>query len=317
MSSSTLIVGAGPMAIEYSKVLKALNQPFEVVGRGQASADAFHAATGVIASTGGLANWFSGANAVPASAIVTVSEENLGSTTLDLLRAGVKSILIEKPGGFVPSEIRAVGHQSKQSGAKVFVGYNRRFYASTSKAKELIDADGGPTSFSFEFTEWGHVIREKICPPQVKEEWLLHNSTHVIDTAFFLGGQPTQLTAFKSGTLDWHTRGAVYAGAGTSTKGALFSYSANWAAPGRWVLEVSTRKHRYIFKPMEKLQIQKIGSIAVEDFSIDDTLDKQFKPGLYLQTKAFLGGGSAELPTIGDQVDQLHWFELIENGGMK
>ena len=73
-------------------------------------------------------------------------------------------------------------------------------------------------------------------------------------------------------------------------KNALFSYHANWEAPGRWSVEILTPKHRLYFKPMETLQIQEIGSVAVNPVQIDDTLDKEFKPGLYLQVKSFLDG---------------------------
>ena len=34
--------------------------------------------------------------------------------------------------------------------ANVFVAYNRRFYASVLKAQEIIEEDGGVTSFNFE-----------------------------------------------------------------------------------------------------------------------------------------------------------------------
>ena len=40
--------------------------------------------------------------------------------------------------------------------------------------------------------------------------------------------------------------------------------------------------------PHGRLQIQKIGSVAVDFVDIDDCLDKDFKPGLYKQTEAFL-----------------------------
>ena len=43
---------------------------------------------------------------------------------------------------------------------------------------------------------------------------------------------------------------------------------------------------------MEKLRVQKLKSISEEPVEIDDTLDKKFKPGLYLQTLSFLKGGN-------------------------
>ena len=38
------------------------------------------------------------------------------------------------------------------------MAYNRRFYASTMKAREIIQSEGGVRNFHFEMTEWAHVI---------------------------------------------------------------------------------------------------------------------------------------------------------------
>jgi hypothetical protein len=72
-----------------------------------------------------------------------------------------------------------------------------------------------------------------------------------------------------------------------------------------------TRNHRLIFRPLEKLQIQKNGSVAVEMVEIDDRLDKEFKPGLYKQVEAFVGEHTDLLPTISDQVEVLDWYLRI------
>jgi hypothetical protein len=39
---------------------------------------------------------------------------------------------------------------------------------------------------------------------------------------------------------------------------------------------------------MESLQMQLPRSVAINEVPLDDQLDKDFKPGLYLQTKNFL-----------------------------
>jgi len=68
----------------------------------------------------------------------------------------------------------------------------------------------------------------------------------------------------------------------------LFSYQANWFAPGRWGVEILTKDSRLIFRPLEKLQVQKNRSVAVDFVEIDDRLDRDFKPGLLRQTEFFL-----------------------------
>lgn len=303
----TLLVGTGPMAVAYAHVLKAQRRPILVIGRGSTSADVFFTATGIRPVTGGLQAWLHTKPDLPQRAIVAVSENELGKSTLALLRAGVRSILVEKPGGFTPNQIQIVAQQSKRRQAKVFVGYNRRFYASVLAAEKIIKRDGGISSFSFEFTEWAHVIGPLKKAPGIKERWFLHNSTHVIDLAFFLGGLPKQWSAYRGGKLPWHPSGAIFVGAGRSTSGALFSYQANWTAPGRWGVEILTKKHRLIFRPMEKLQIQNLGSVKIVEVPIDDRLDITFKSGLYRQVSGYFKQDK-RLCTIDQQKHHLKYY---------
>ena len=209
-------------------------------------------------------------------------------TTIKLITAGVKNILVEKPAGLNLEEVTNIANMAKENSTNVYVAYNRRFYASTLKAQEIIKEDGGVTSFNFEFTEWSHVIEKLDKSEKVKNAWFYANSTHVVDLAFFLGGKPKEMSCYATGGLPWHPSASVFAGAGISETGALFSYQANWEAPGRWGVEILTKKHRLILRPLEKLQIQKIGSINVEYVDIDDRLDVEFKPGIYKQVETFL-----------------------------
>ena len=172
--------------------------------------------------------------------------------TIQLLQANVKRVLVEKPAGLNCDQIRKVADETKKQKAEVLVAYNRRFYASTLKAKEFLKEDGGVTSFNFEFTEWSHEIEKLKKAPGVKENWFLANSTHVVDLAFYLGGKPKEICCYTGGGLEWHPTASIFAGAGVSETGALFSYQANWESAGRWSLEILTKKHRLIFRPLEK-----------------------------------------------------------------
>ncbi len=316
MKKKVLLVGAGPMAVDYAKVLKALGADMIVVGRGESSSREFEEKIGQLAITGGLEKWLKENGELPERAIIAVSEQEVGTVAKLLLSKGVKHILAEKPGGLDPNDILSVRDAAKKAKASVFVAYNRRFYAAVKKAKEIITADGGVISFNFEFTEWSHVVKDLAKANGVKENWFLLNSTHVIDLAFYLGGKPKTLKAFTSGGLSWHPSASIYAGAGVSDKDALFSYQANWEAPGRWALEVLTKKSRLIFRPMEKLQIQKIGSVAIEEVPLDNALDLNFKPGLYKQTEAWLNGETAEMIDINGQAENLRYYDII-NGREK
>jgi len=297
------------MGKEYAKVLKAMKLLFVAVGRSQNSSDTFTAEIGVKAKSGGLQNWLRD-NKCPQKAIVAVTEDQLGIATRQLINAGCKTILVEKPGGFDVKDIKSVAKLAQKRKAKVYVGYNRRFYASTQKALELITKES-VSSFNFDFTERSYVIETSKQSDRIKKEWFLQNSTHVIDMAFFMGGWPKKLIAYKKGKLKWHPAGAIYSGAGISDKRAPFSYHANWSSAGRWSVEIMTPKNKLIFRPLEKLQIQKYGSMAIEDYPLDDKLDIDFKPGLYKQVESFLKNKKGLL-TIENQVRHLKYYAQIQ-----
>jgi len=305
------IIGAGNMAKEYAKILLELNVEFSTIGRGEKSAQNFESEIGTKVITGGIQKYLQQTNFRPNYAIVCVNDEELSKTTSFLLENNIVNILVEKPAGLSMEEISEVVKKSHERKANVFVAYNRRFYSSVIKAREIIKEDGGIRSFNFEFTEWSHVIVTLGKSKRVLENWLLANSSHVIDMAFFLGGKPKEMTSFVSGGLSWHPSASIYSGAGITENGILFSYQANWEAPGRWGVEVLTRKHRLIFRPLEKLSIQEIGSVEIKDFPIPDELDKKFKPGLFLQVKKFLEGDTELFCSIEQQYNNISFYKKI------
>jgi predicted dehydrogenase len=300
MNSNIWLIGAGVMAQDYFKVLKSLGHTPTVLGRSEKSVREFESMTGCRAYSGGLASYLSSDPEVPAAAVVSVSRETLSEVTCQLLAYGVKKILVEKPAGLSNIEINNIVRLTKE--AAVLVGFNRRFYSSVLKARELIQEDGGVQSFCFEFTEWSHKLRDlvSIKGEKVMQTWFLGNSIHVADLAFFLGGGPQEISTYSAGGLDWHPSSSIFAGAGVSKSGALFSYHANWESAGRWGVEILTAQRKLILRPLEELHVQKKGSIVLEKMEIDSGLDQQFKPGLYLQVKNFLEGSWNDFVDVAD-----------------
>jgi len=311
-----LIVGAGPMAIEYAKVLQAHKSEFVAVGNTKAGANNFEKDIKTKVEIGGIENWLKNNPLTDFSeykVIVAVNEHLLGKITKLLINAGFKDILLEKPGGLNIDDIQSVNSLAVEKMVDIYIAYNRRFFASTLKVKDLIKADGGVTSFNFEFTEWGHIIKDLTKDKETLNEWFIQNSSHVVDLAFSIGGNPINMQSFVSGGQLWHPKGTVFSGAGITDKGALFSYNANWDSAGRWWVEFLTKENRYIMKPMEQLFVQKIGSIALDKIELDDELDKTFKPGLYKQVEAYLNWPD-KLMNINDQVMMLPNYNKMLSG---
>ena len=306
-----LLVGAGPMAEAYAAVLQAMYVDFDVVGRSEISAKNFEAKTNKKVFVGDDAAQILLTAKNYSAAIIAVSMEQLGNVTAQLLEKNFNKILVEKPGGMNAAEIKKVAKISEEKNATVLLAYNRRFYSSVFAAEKIILEDGGLTSMHFEFTEWSHVISPLKKADGVKENWFLGNSTHVVDLAFSLAGNPKEISCYKNGSLSWHPNGAAFAGAGITEKNVLFSYNANWAAPGRWSVEWLTNQHRIILKPLEKLQIQKIGSVVVEEIAMDDSLDTKFKPGLYKQVEAFLQHDYSRFITIHQQAENALLYDKM------
>ncbi len=298
------------MAEDYAHALQALDYSFEVIGRGNDSAAKFEKTVSHPVRTGGVtANL--GKLGAPKTAIVAVGVEQLASVVADLVRAGTKRILMEKPGGLNLQEITALYQSVKEAQAEILIAYNRRYYHSVQQARKFIAEDGGVLSMHFEFTEWAHKIAPLQKAPGVKEHWLLGNSTHVIDLAFHLCGRPLDWQCWHTGSLDWHPAAARFAGAGLTDTGVMFSYLSDWQAPGRWGLELLTAKRRLILRPMEQLQVTQLGSVTTEAINVDDQFDKDFKPGIFKQSKAFLEGDDTLFCTLAEQVRNVEIYSRM------
>jgi hypothetical protein len=67
-------------------------------------------------------------------------------------------------------------------------------------------------------------------------------------------------------------------------------------------VELLTRQHRYLLRPLETLQAISLGSVDPQPIALDDALDQQFKPGLYRQCEAFLSGHIQQLCSLAQQL---------------
>lgn len=231
----------------------------------------------------------------PTHVVVASPIETLTPISLQLITAGVRHLLVEKPVALSSQEGAALAAAVKTAEARLYVGYNRRFYSSIRTAKQLIaDAAEEIESVAFEFNE----VVTDLAGPQghalaVRQRWLIANSLHVIDSALFRLGVPDldRSTFISSGFLPWHPSGSIFVGSGLTINGKPFAYHANWTSPGRWGLEWMTPSARYVFRPLEKLAVMRRGSFSMDNIPIDDELDRRFKPGVYLQNRAFLLDG--------------------------
>lgn len=282
-----LLIGTGYMGVEYCKVLQGLQVEFDVIGRGENNAEKFQTVTKKRALTGGVEKWSGDLKGKYDFAIVAVEVDVLFDVANHIIDLGIKKILLEKPGSSTVDQLKELQKKAEEKEIKIYIAYNRRFYESVIKAEEMLETDADICAVNFEFTEWLH----KILVPNPKhslEDWMFKNSTHVVDLAFYFAGKPKEFSAYHRGWIEQMRNPAIYVGAGESEKGILFSYQAYWGAPGRWSVEVLTKNHRYYFKPMEELWVQKENTVHLEKIQLPEKYDKQYKPGVYKMTETFL-----------------------------
>lgn len=313
-----LILGAGYMASEYLKILSKGEYDITVIGRSKASVDKlaelypnYHFKHGGFNDS---QDWDLSAYEF---AINTVNVESLFSTTSSLIDKGIPNILLEKPGGLKEIELLELNSKSESKNSSIVIGYNRRFYSSIKKLKELTKNDP-INNIHFDFTEWVHRIDENDYSADSLKYWLISNSSHVIDTVFYLIGAPEKLNSIvlNSNPLKWHPSGTIFCGSGISKKNIPFTYNSNWMSAGRWNIEACTLKGKFILSPMEELSFIEKGSIVpqkIELNSIESELHNGFKPGLMYQLNSFLKKDFGNFCSLQEQIENWKFFERIAN----
>ena len=310
--SDLWLIGCGNNAIEHFKVLMALDISTTVIGRSKTSCDHFYSKTAIKPFSNGLQNNLALYGA-PKEAIVSVSIDQLFSCTKLLIEKGCKKILIEKPGALEIKELIKLKELKDRYKANLWIAYNRRFYESVRLLKTLTEDDHGIKSLVFEFTEFSSSFQNPNLSDKIKEKTLICNSSHVIDLAFNLIGEPKEnkWSYFHSGYLEKHKSSSRFHGSGISKKNIPFSYHADWECPGRWGIDIMTTKSRFILRPLEKLQIITKGSLEAKFVDSSPTLESKFKPGFYEQCKEFISENHTNLKTLEEQINSFKIYKMM------
>ena len=285
-----LIIGAGSISIEYAKVIDALNVKYVIFQRSSSNKkvpDNLNLIKRDSIKDLDL-NEFT-------HIINCVDLENQAKVNFFLLQNSNAKILSEKPGFIFEADYLKALNLSKEIKSNFFVAYNRRFFQSVIKLKELSELDGGITSMHFEFTEWQKSVEETNISMKLKEKWALLNSSHVIDLAFFICGNPKDINCETFAALDWHPRSAIMKGYGVTFLGIPFSFSSDWSSAGRWEINIFTKRRKFILSPLEKLKYIEKETVLIKDFEMSND---NFKHGFYKQIDSFLFNNAKNIPSL-------------------
>lgn len=283
----TLLVGTGNMARHYSAALARLRVPFDVVGHSRAGKEDFMAHTAKLVFPGSLAEYLEDFDV--SHAIVATSVMTLPDITRQLADRGVPKILVEKPVATTTLDLEDLNRHVNLGGVEVYIALNRRFFDSVQLARTAIADTQGPVHLSFRFDDRISSIPFHKHPPEVLSKWVIANSIHVIDAAFFICGWPESINVTVDGGLSWHPTAERFSGFGALPReGGTFEYLADWSQDGNWHIEIGTEESSLRLSPLEILSEKRAGQHAWDEKSTGGPLSTS-KPGLSQMVSDFLG----------------------------
>lgn len=110
-----------------------------------------------------------------------------GKCALPVIQAGVHT-LIEKPPGLSGAEAEALRDAANASGARVLVGWNRRFHSLICKARGMIEERGPITQIVAEFHKSMTDLAARGFPDHLLDRFIYETPIHAIDLTRSLAG---------------------------------------------------------------------------------------------------------------------------------
>ena len=276
------VIGAGHIATEHLKVLKAQNDVklSGIVSRTRARAEALACDFCQLIVYDTLEKLVH-AGRVDAL-LVLVSADQIYSVVKDACCFRVP-LFIEKPPGLSPKETKELADLAEEHGVVNMVGFNRRYYSVFHKGLKKIRDHGALLGVGIEGHERFWKIADRVSPP-IRDLWIYANSTHTIDLLRFFGGEPSEMHSLASSHIE--TGGDQFSATMRFESGALGNYSSHWYSPGGWAVRLFGEGVTVEFKPLESARW-----IDAEFKSYEiapDEVDLMFKPGFVRQMEAFV-----------------------------
>ncbi len=308
-----LLVGAGPMGREYIRVIKELQKIYKIelicACRSEKSKKEIKKLYDIEAYTSEISSLINTLGKFDLCIVATNIENLFDVTNLLISCNGAEKILIEKPVSFKNSEINYL-----KNFEDIFVAYNRRFYSSIKILKKMTNNFNDVSSIHFDFTELIHSLRNQEISENIRRNWLIANSSHVIDLASFISGSiDLKKSIFRvKGKLKWNDGPINFYGMGQTDREIPFTFNSDWNSASRWGIQVKSCSYNFLLQPLEELRFNEKGTFKVEVEPISQK-DILFKPGLYDQVNAFVDKDYSNLCTMHQHADNFEVFNAILN----
>lgn len=281
-----LIVGTGKIAEEYIKCLIKLNKTIEIVGNTKKKTDLISKKYNIKCFNGGIENFKfikKYENIIIATPVLLLFEHL--KICINKCK-GLFNILVEKPGCLYSYQLKHIIEIKKN--INIYIAYNRRFYSSTLKGKEIIDKD--PIKhLSFKLNAYKLKEKGKIFSQECMNSYFTAMTTHLVDMAFFFTNIPKKINTNISGygNLLFHKKGCFFKGDGITLNNIPFNYIGDWSQDGFWNIELFLNSGKKLYyQPLEQLKI--INKDSSEQIIDKKQIDIDFKPGFYKQVKSFI-----------------------------
>ena len=195
-------------------------------------------------------------------------------------------IFIEKPAGMSSGETRQLAYLADSSNCLNMVGVNRRYSSVLQEALRVVQMNGDLKGILIEAPERIKQLHKGTKhPPQVIDRWLYANSVHSIDLIRHVCGEVAELDVKKIATYE--SLGDSFSASFLCNSGIIGSYVSHWLSPHKRGItlyaedvcarvDAFTEKATVFFADGSSTTIEK------------SALDRKYKPGFYLQSRAFI-----------------------------
>jgi predicted dehydrogenase len=283
MVISVAFIGAGYMAVEHARALKATGRVAIVgVTGGKSRKTEEFAAQFDCPIFPDIAALYEGTRA---QAVVLAVPELACRQACEQLFPFPWRSLLEKPVGYNLAEAEYLLSLSQRLNRQDYVALNRRSYGATRAAIAMLANTDGRRLIQVHDTQDLAGARASGQPPEVVGNYMFANSLHLVDYfSIFARGD---IVAVRSLHAYDPQRPHSVAAALEFSSGDRGIYVAGWDLPGPWYVTIANASLRCELRPLEQLGFQLQGERRLTMVGADPD-DLTYKPGLKFQADQFL-----------------------------
>ena len=296
------VIGAGYMAREHIKALKALDEtmPIGIMGRTKTNVDSIADEFDIPIRAASIKELY---DRTKAEALIIAVNELASPEIIGEALKYPWIMLVEKPVSLDIDLSYKLEQERVTLNRQVYVAMNRRHYASTLKTAFLLQDDKNQRIIEVHDQENIIAAANSGVPSEVISSWMVANSIHLVDYFnIFCRGRLVNLRV--NSELD--TKSPFFTSSFLEyDSGDIGIYTALWNAPGPWSVKITTRHQMLEMRPLEELEQQVFPQKRKHIVELPEH-HKTYKAGLLTQASALIlavQGERHSLPTLKDYID--------------